>query len=289
MKICMVISFYYMWNNYSNIKSNYEYLIKHGYSVDLYSKQEFRGSYSKYDLIFLMGSGTKLSEKVYNSISGKVFSFGFSDPNLYQQEHFANCDQYFTNDLTLSKKLKGKPIYYYQTTCDKNYHIDLNLKKETDILVYGAGAHKFVTDRNETVNKLRNHGFKIKVFGRGWDKNPHTYKFIEGEELAKEICQTHIVLDLSNKTTAWPHRIFESSARGTPIITIDREDTRTMFNEGSEILLYNNFGNLVGLLYAYLKNPKLLRMIGKRAQARCYKDHDISVRIKELLKIMELL
>jgi len=125
------------------------------------------------------------------------------------------------------------------------------------------------------------------VFGRGWDKHPDTHGFIQGEDLIKEINKTHLLLDLSNETTAWPHRIFESSACGTPVLTIDREDTRTMFKQKHEILLYSSFQELLFILSAYSVNKDMLKQIGLNAQTRCHKDHDISVRIQELDKLIK--
>jgi len=287
MKIVFIISFFYKWTTYSNVRANYEYLQKLGYEVDIYSKKENKIiNFNNYDLVMLHGSGSFLSQEDYKKCNVPVISIAWSDPNLFHEDHFLNCDKYFTNDLNLSKKLTGKPIYFYNTACDKRYHKNLNLPKINDILVYGIGQHKFVTNRNQVVNNLRKLGFKIKCFGREWDKHSDTYGFIEGKELIKEINQSHLVLDISNKTTAWPHRILESSACGTPVLTIDREDTRQMFEPGNEILTYIDMKEMVENL-KWLQYPLQLKEIGLNAQKRCYKDHDISVRIKELDNIIK--
>ncbi|MCK9543722.1 MAG: glycosyltransferase, partial [Novosphingobium sp.] len=215
-----------------------------------------------------------------------IIALGWSDPNMFNEVHFNQGTIYCTNDLTLSHELKGKPIYFYNTACDKRHHIDLKLKKETDILVYGVGKHPFVPNRNKVVNNLRRDGFSVKVFGRNWDSHKDTYDFIEGEGLSCEICKAHILLDVTNKETAWGHRVFESSARGTPVLTIDREDTRSMFEPDSEIVLYKNYNDMKEKLTFYLKSKEILREIGINAQKRCYKDHDISIKIKELIKII---
>lgn len=291
MKIAFVIPFYYKWENFSNVRANYEYLQIEGHNVDIISKKQiFRGLYpwNHYHVIMLHGSGAVLPEEEFQRVKVPIISFGWSDPNLFNEIHFKQGNIYCTNDLSLSKKMEGKgnPFHFYNTACDKRSHKDLNLQKETEILVYGAGTHKFVTDRNEVVNKLRKLGFKIKIFGRGWDSHKDTFGHIEGEEFIEEINKAHLVLDISNKTTAWPHRILEASACSTPVLTIDREDTRQMFIAGKEILLYDSFGYLTVLLKKVLENKNELREIGLNAQKRCYKNHDISVRIKELLKIM---
>lgn len=288
MKICFVIPFYYKWGNYSNVRANYEYLQKLGYEVDIFSKKENKQiDFEKYDLVMLHGSGAFLTQEQKNKCKIPIFSFGWSDPNIFNELHFDQGDIYLTNDLTLSKSLKGKPIYFYNTACDKRHHINLNLEKETDILVYGVGQHPFVPRRNEYVNNLRNTGFKVKVFGRKWDKHEDTHEFLEGEKLSQEICKAHILLDVTNDKTAWGHRIFESSARGTPVLTYSREDTKQLLKEGFEVLLYKNIDDIINHLKWAKQHPDILKMIGFNAQQRCYKDHDISVRIQELLKIIK--
>lgn len=291
-RIAFVIPFYYKWNNVANVRSNYEYLQLEGYDVDIFSKKEMVGkiiNWNSYDVIMLHGSGAVLPEEEFEKVKVPIISFGWSDPSLFNITHFSQGSLYCTNDLTLSKIPNDKPVYFYNTACDKRHHKNLNLEKETEILVYGAGTHKFVTDRNETVNKLREFGFNIKVFGRGWDKHPNTFEFIEGDGLAREICKAHLVLDISNETTAWPHRILESSACATPVLTIYREDTCRMFEREVEIIIYDGFAELQICLDFYLRDKSLLRRIGLNAQLRCWEDHDISVRIKELIKIMESL
>jgi len=292
MKISFIIPFYYKWQNFSNCRANYEYLQIEGHEVDIFSNKELAGKnvdWNGYDLIMLHGSGAVLPEEEYAKVKVPIISFGWSDPNLFNEVHFDQGDIYCTNDMSLANCTDEKPVIFYNTACDKRHHKDLNLRKETDIIVYGAGNHKFVKTRNETVNALRKLGFNIKVFGRGWDTHPDTYGFIEGEQLGQEICKAHLLLDLSDEVTSWPHRIFECSARGTPALTMDRPDTQMMFEEG-EILYYKDYDDMVDELNFWINEHKYnLRNIGLKAQARCYKDHDISVRIKELLNIMEQL
>lgn len=289
MKICIIIPFYYKWNSGANIRAHYDYL-KNIYEVDLYSKKELKGvDINKYDLIMLHGSGAVLPNDLYKGCNKPIFGFGWSDPNLFNETHFGQSDVYFTNHLNTFKKCEvrsDKKVYYYQTACNKKFHKNLNLEKINDVLVFGCGNHNFITNRNEVVNKLRQNGFQIRVFGRGWDKHPDTYGFIEGEEFIKEINQSHIVLDIMNKTSSWAHRILEASACATPVLTMDREDTKQMFEENREILYYKNFEDVVNHLHFYLGCKDRLKEIGLEAQKRCYAQHDISNRIQELIKII---
>lgn len=286
-KICMIIPFKYKWNTFANVRSHYEYL-KKIYQVDLYTREgSLRANLNDYDLIMLHGSGAILTKEQLRSTHTKIFGFGWSDPNLFNETHYNQSDVYFTNDLGISRKLNNKPIHYYQTACNKEFHRTLDLPKETDILVYGQGSHKFITNRNDIVDELRKFGFNIKVFGRGWTQHEDTHPFIEGQRLIEEINKAHVVLDISNGTTAWPHRIFEASACGTPVLTYNREDTRLLFEDNDEIILYDDYAELIVSLSMMIKNKVAMKDLGMSAQKRCYKDHDISVRIQDLIEVIE--
>ena len=244
MKISFVISYQYLWSSFSNVKSHYDYLQLLGHEVDLYNRHEKPViDYNNYDQIWLMGAGAKIDKKTFDKIKVPVLAFGWSDPNLFSEDHYNNCTIYFTNDLATHNKFmyrSSKRIVYYQTACDKRYHKNLNLEKTTDILVYGVGIHKFIPYRNRVVNKLRRWGLNIKIFGRSWDKHPDTHAHIEGQTFIEEINKAKIVLDITNDTSAWGHRVFEASACGTPVLTYNREDTKKLLKPGSEILLYKS-------------------------------------------------
>jgi len=291
MKICFIIPFKYNWNSFSSTRATLETLQSEGYEVDLYIKKKSVIDYNSYDIIMLMGAGSKITREEFLKIKVPVFAFGLSDQNLFSKEHSYNCTHYFTNDLQTYRELShrsDKPNYFYfPTSCDKRYHKNLDLEKTTDILVYGVGNHKFVPNRNEVVNKLREAHFNVKVFGRGWDTHSDTRNFIEGQKLVEEINKAKIVLDLSNEITALPRRIFEASACGTLVVSFDREDTRQLFTKNIEIVLYSDFDDLIFELDFHLYHNMITRGMAKKAQARCYKDHDISVRIKILTKIIE--
>jgi len=103
-KIAFIIPFKYKFKNFSNVKSHYEYLQILGYNVDLYdlSKKPII-EYNNYDQIWLMGSRTKLNYdtfwKLTTKTNTKVIAFGWSDPNMFDEQHAHNCHIYFTNDL----------------------------------------------------------------------------------------------------------------------------------------------------------------------------------------------
>lgn len=285
----MVIPFKYNWNSFPTTRATYETLQALGHEVTLFNKNmKPQIDYNNYDQVWLVGTGTKLTKAEYKKIEALVIALGLSDPNLYSAEHMLNCDVYITNDLkTYKNHKKLKPIFYNPTSCDKRYHRTLQLKKTTDILTFGVGKHKFIPFRNKVVNELRKLGFRVKVFGRDWDKHPDTHDFIEGQQLIEEINKAKILLDITTRATALGHRVFEGSACGVPVMTIYREDLIKMFQPGEEIFTYYDTRDLINKLKCLLPAKKLLAKVGQNAQHRCYRDHDITIRIKNLLNYLQ--
>ncbi len=282
MKIAYVIPFKYNWDSFSTVRAGLETLPTEGIEAKLFIKK-YDKTYNP-DQVWLCGAGTKMTKEEYKNTKVPVIAFGLSDPNIYSKEHFENCNIYCTNSLSLYMKLKDiKPCYWFPASCDKRYHKNLNLEKTTDVLFIGTGNHKYLPFRNKIINDLRATGIKIRVFGRGWDKHPDTYGFISGNTLIKEINKTKILLDLNSETTSLSHRIFEGSACGTPVISNYRGDMRRLFRICEEIIPYKYFSELESIIKYYLDNPEQLTQIGKRAQAKCYKEHDITNRIHWLL------
>lgn len=283
MRICMVIPFRYKWNSYPITRCSLETLGNQGHTVILRIKNT-KNLY-RYDQVWLMGAGTRITKERFREINIPVIAFGLSDPNLFHEDHLENCNIYFTNDLRTYNKYKHKKkVYWFPICCDKRYHKNLGLEKKTDILTYGIGRHPFVPYRNDMVNKLRTDGFKIKVFGREWDKHEDTHKFITGEQLIEEINKAKILLDITDEKTSLGHRLMEGSGCGTPVMTRKRHDTGHLFEFHKEILVYSNYEDLKKKLHHYLANPEKLTGVGRKAQAKCYKDHDIINRINKVLK-----
>ena len=284
MNIYFRVPFKYKWDTFSNVRSLFEELQRLGHNVTLSDKsvEPFSPSVET-DLIMLHGTAATIPQYIFDKRIIPIISFGWSDPNLYAPYFAKTCDVYFTNDLSLSQRLsKALNCFYLQTACNKKYHRYLGLAKETDILVYGVGVHPVVKDRNQTVDWLRSMGFTIKVFGRNWNPHKDTHPFIEGEELIVEINKAHLCLDLSNSYTAFPHRILECSACGTPVLTFRREDTLSLLENEREIFTYASKEELPYILNAILKNGQFLKDVGANAQRRCYKDHNITNRVQEL-------
>ncbi len=253
----MIITDNYNWDSYSIVRSLYE---------ELNTNSKFNT-----DLDFVLGINSKSEGK-------SNIRIGFSDPSRFSEKLYNECGLYITNDLNTSKKYG---CYYMPCFSDSKYFKYLNLKKETDILFIGVKNHPFVQHREDWIDKLSKDGLNVKCFGDGWVNG-----FIEGQELVEEINKAHICLDITDNIASLGSRIFQSSMCGTPVITLDREDTRELFDGGKEgeILFYESYDDLRKMLKLSLNAPDYLKRIGDRARKRCLKDHNVSIRVEHLYK-----
>lgn len=260
------ISYKYHWESYSVIRSFWECLRGNPALNLVWITREYSHQVIDPDIIFVAGSQSVTPEDI-NGIP--IVRFAFSDPNLYKKDNIVNL--YCTNDFNLSKESNN---YYFPCFSNKNYFKDLNLEKENDVLFVGVRNHPYIGDRSRIIDKIREQGMSVKCFGDGWEEG-----FIEGRKLVEEYNKAHLCLDITNKITALGSRIFQSSMCGTPVITLYRQDISKLFNE-DEILFYKDIDSIK----LALKDKEELRQKGIKARERCLKDHDITIRVADLME-----
>jgi glycosyltransferase involved in cell wall biosynthesis len=225
-----------------------------------------------------MDSALSLTEAEYKNTTGLVIDFGLSDPTRFREKKF--CDFACTNDYTLSEKTG---YYWYPTSCDKRYHRNLNLDKSIDVLFYGINRHPSVCRGNVLRDLRDSHGIYVEFYGPDWGLSTN----LIGNDLIEKINKSKIVLDISTVDSSLPRRIFEASCCGTPVLTLNRPDTRLLFTEDQDILFYNHFEEIPEKLSQLLNKPDFIRDVGLNARNRCLKEHDISIRIDNLLRAVQ--
>ena len=290
MRINYVSSKSYCWESYSPQRLTFEEMKKrNNIQIKWFNDIDSALKYPC-DMIWLMGSN--VIPTVKQNAQAIFVSFAMSDPACFRQVKFDNCSIYCTNSLEIFKKFKdnkkNKHVVYYDTSCNPDFQRDLNLKKETDIIVIATGKHPYVQDRIETVRRLRDDGFKIKVFGDKWNEHTDNHPFVTGEELIKELNKAHLMLDLTNSKAAHGRKILESSCCGTPVVTQKREEIENWFKEDEEIIYYKGYGDLLFTLLSFLSNKDSLREIGLKAREKCLTHHTTKNRIDKLLGDLNL-
>lgn len=257
---------------------------------------------SKAEQVWLLHSGLVLSPETKKRIKIPVIGFGFSDPyyftpnrlksyDVYITYHFGTWENYYRYHKY--KNLQPKiPVLYCQTACDLNFHRNLNMKKDIDLSIMGVGMHPRFRNpklRIQVIRRLRKETkFKIIVHGRKWDNHPLNLPHIDGWPFLETINRTKLGLDIQENWCPLAHKIFEYSACGTPVITAARPEVEMVFNPGKEILTFERYDDLKEKIDYYLnQHPEELKRIGKAAQVRCVKEHNISNRVDRILEFLK--
>lgn len=278
-------------------RSIFEELIEQGHEpvwIDKSKISEILQAISQYhpDQVWLAHSNLCLSKEIKNQISIPVIGFGFSDPYYFSIERFKGYDIYVTNHIvTFEKHHKKIPMIYNPTACDFRFHNrNVLIEKTKDVSILGAGHHQRFRDtqqRIKIVNNLRAYlgtQFSVYAIGRNWPKHPFNHHAVKGSDFLNVIQTTKLGLDIQDEDSPIAHRIFEYSGCGIPVITKRRPEVLKLFEEDVEILTYSTEEELQKKVSYYLNNVDELYTMGLRAWIRCQDEHNISYRLKHILR-----
>jgi spore maturation protein CgeB len=79
-------------------------------------------------------------------------------------------------------------------------------------------------------------------------------------------------------------RLFEAAGSGAAVITEFRPSVPELFDIGTEVLAYNDFGELVDHATRLLNEAGLTSRLGDAAARRAHRDHSYDLRVAEILE-----
>src|SRR3989344_7172227 len=82
-------------------------------------------------------------------------------------------------------------------------------------------------------------------------------------------------------------RLYEATGCGAMLITDKKKNLSDLFKIDKEIISYEDTDDLIEKIRYYLKKDKEREAIASAGQKRTLKDHNYSVRMKELVNILE--
>jgi len=272
----------YNWKSFSVIRSIYETLVAFGYEVEKFSNMDNIQA-DNFDQVWVASSIIRL-ERV------DVFTivFGFSDPNFYSETRMMFSDFYCTNSLDIARE---KSAYYFPPFGNSQYFISQETDREIDCVFLGLAKHRYIPQRVEMVDRLRAEGITVVTYGSDWKSvadHPDNRAFVEGEDLIRILNSAKLCLDLTTEKTSLSSRIFQASMCSTPVLTWNREDVRLLLEPNEEILLYSSMDEFVEVTKKCLQIPERLRKIGENARKRCLQEHDVTVRITNLIDYLKV-
>jgi hypothetical protein len=235
-----------------------------------------------YDIVISAGFKTVIPSRARYKVV-----IGLADPSRFQRWRIDAADLYATGSREIVHEFPDEAIYLPPCT-DANYFQPMDLPRKFDCAMVGLGVHPRIKYRIQLVNSLRKAGLRVLTAGSDWPKHRDNWGFRTGPGLVKAFCVARFSLDITLKSSSLCSRIFQAASCGTPTITIDREDTRLLFEPDKEILFYQE-AEVQSATEAIVDHVKKADwpVIGKRARARTLRDHDIVSRVDTLMAALE--
>jgi len=173
------------------------------------------------------------------------------------------------------KQLKS---FFFVHESDESIFKKINLKKEIDVLFFGA----MKANREELINKLKENNINFKIVG------PANGNFLTYEELNKEINKSKIVINFTqtgNKNKFYSHesypfsylqvkgRVFISGFCGTLCISEDAPGYKLIFSEDT-LPTFCNPNEMIEKINFFLKNSSALKDYTEKFTQECNKFRD---------------
>jgi spore maturation protein CgeB len=224
-------------------------------------------------------------------------AIGYSSKSLFM---ISNYDNIFFQDPYIVHILKNqynkKNIFYLPECCNPKFHKQVVLVSEDydkyscDISTYGS-PHNY---RSFFFNQLSDLDYKIKIWGNQspiWLKSEKIKLLYKGEYLVNEEKAKAVLLSKINLNTLVPSGIYGLNARTFEIAGIGgfqmihwRPGLADLFEDGKELVSFNNFDEVVEKINYYLDRPEEREIIAKAGQIRAYKDHTYEIRLRLLIE-----
>ena len=227
----------------------------------------------------------------------------FPDPVAGFQKGFFFISEYdflFFKDpyiiKVLAEQYNLKNIFYLPECCNPKYHKFIELS-QNDIEHYGCDITTFGNPHNirsSFFGQLPELKYSIKIWGHQppvWlsdnkIKSLYTGEYVFNESKAKSVLAAKI-----NLNTLLPAEIYGLNARTFEIAGIGgfqmlhwRAGLSNLFDEGKELVTFNNFEELREKIDFYIHNNGLRDEIAKAGQKRAYSDHTYKIRLACLIE-----
>lgn len=169
--------------------------------------------------------------------------------------------------------LNCRDVRYWPSCTGSDLFYDQNLERDIDICFIGS----MNKDRKKMLKKVE------KTFP---DKNLFFKEGIKGEEYAKHMNRSKIVLNLAQGISGVSQRVFEASACGAFVLTNNISEEEKLYID-TEIDYFNNIDDLISKLFIYLNHNETRIAYAKKAHEKTLKNHLINHRFIDMIKDIE--
>jgi spore maturation protein CgeB len=180
-----------------------------------------------------------------------------------------------------------------------NHPVELTEKEkeqyECDVVFVG---HYEDDGRVEYLKAIHNAGYKLKIWGPGYDWDPVLNKIEElkdqvplslvwDNDYNKALCGGKIALcffSTMNRDT-YTRRCFEIPATGVLMLSAYSEDLTTMFTPGKEIDIFQSIDDMLDKIKTYSNDTELRNLLASAGHKRVYDDgHDVVSRMTKVIE-----
>lgn len=141
--------------------------------------------------------------------------------------------------------------------------------------------------RAKLVDFLVKNGIKIEVHGRGWPNGP-----VSHEKMIELYSRAKIALGMSDSWGSGrfdiPGRDFEVPLIGPLYLTEKNDKIGTFYKIGEEIVLYQDWSDLLQKIRYYLSHDTEREAIAQKGRARALKEHTWEKRFATVFKMLSL-
>jgi spore maturation protein CgeB len=136
--------------------------------------------------------------------------------------------------------------------------------------------------------------FGLAIWGPGWRKTslrdycrgevPSTAAYVKayaGATVAVNI--HHVAVENDPREASCNQRLFELAAMGAAQVVDDRGDLPRYFEDGREVRVFHDLGELRAQVRELVENPAEAEMLGQASRARLLQDHTYMHRMRQLL------
>ncbi len=211
----------------------------------------------------------------YETLS--IYMALFSDFNLVaQREHIRD---YFVD------RIKN---VFFTTGLGLDFSRTEKMVKKYDVTFIGTPRGKY---RSEPIKYLMDKGVNIKLFGFGWNDYPE-FKEIYGGPLGKEemvdvVKQSRINLSLTKNHLGVPHfkgRVCEMGSYKEFMLVEKSPSFSELFKEGTEIISFSDYEDLLKKVNYYLKNDSVREKIAEATYKKILGNYHFGVELNNFLK-----
>lgn len=243
----------------------------------------------------LKRKGMKNVTLVYHAFYPDIINWVKEENNPYPENDFV-----FTGSLYTGYGLHKSRIEYIETMLANQINVSIygNLESRNTVLKKQAMYYAINTlntiGASSLINKIRslsrfkNYGDE-KINYYSTDLINSTKPPVFGLEMYKVLAKSKICFNIHGeiaKKCAGNIRLFEATGIGSCLITDHKDNMKTLFEIGQEVVTYTNINDCLEKVKWLINNPAERIKIAKAGQERVLKSHTVKNRVEQINSVI---